>query len=79
MTSAEFDLLQALCERAGRVLSREALLDLTHGRNVGAFERSIDVLISRIRRKIEPDPREATLIKTVRAGGYVFTPEVETA
>ncbi|MGX7741262.1 response regulator [Rhodopseudomonas parapalustris] len=79
MTSAEFDLLQALCERAGRVLSREALLDLTHGRNVGAFERSIDVLISRIRRKIEPDPREATLIKTVRAGGYVFTPEVEAA
>ncbi|NEW96961.1 response regulator [Rhodopseudomonas sp. BR0G17] len=79
MTSAEFDLLQVLCERAGRVLSREALLDLTHGRNVGAFERSIDVLISRIRRKIEPDPREATLIKTVRAGGYVFTPEVETA
>jgi len=76
MTSAEFDLLQALCERAGRVLSREALLDLTHGRSAGAFERSIDVLVSRIRRKIEPDPHEATLIKTVRSGGYLFTPEV---
>ncbi|WP_022723227.1 response regulator [Rhodopseudomonas sp. B29] len=77
MTSAEFDLLQALCQRAGRVLSREALLDLTHGRNTGSFERSIDVLISRIRRKIEPDPRNATIIKTVRSGGYTFTPEVQ--
>ena len=60
------------------MLSRDALLDLTHGRNSGAFERSIDVLISRIRRKIEPDPRNATIIKTVRSGGYTFTPEVET-
>jgi two-component system, OmpR family, response regulator len=77
MTSAEFDLLQALCQRAGRVLSREALLDLTHGRSAGSFERSIDVLISRIRRKIEPDPKNATIIKTVRSGGYMFTPEVE--
>jgi two-component system, OmpR family, response regulator len=79
MTSAEFDLLQALCERAGRVLSRDALLDLTHGRATGSFERSIDVLISRIRRKIEPDPRDATMIKTVRSGGYMFTPTVEPA
>lgn len=76
MTSAEFDLLQTFCERPGRVLSREGLLDLTQGRNAGSFERSIDVLISRIRRKIEPDPREPTLIKTVRSGGYVFTPMV---
>jgi two-component system, OmpR family, response regulator len=77
MTSAEFDLLQTFCERPGRVLSRDALLDFTHGRNAGSFERSIDVLVSRIRRKIEPDPREASLIKTVRSGGYVFTPRVE--
>jgi two-component system OmpR family response regulator len=77
MTSAEFDLLRAFCERAGRVLSRESLLDLTQGRNANAFERSIDVLVSRIRRKIEPDPQEATLIKTVRSGGYVFTPMVD--
>ncbi|MGP9809932.1 response regulator [Rhodopseudomonas sp. NSM] len=78
MTSAEFDLLQAFCERPGRVLSREALLDLTHGRNAGSFERSIDVLVSRIRRKIEPDPQSVSIIKTVRSGGYMFTPAVET-
>jgi two-component system, OmpR family, response regulator len=78
LTSAEFDLLRTFCERPGRVLSRDSLLDLTHGRNAGSFERSIDVLVSRIRRKIEPDPQDATLIKTVRSGGYVFTPRVET-
>jgi two-component system OmpR family response regulator len=77
MTSAEFDLLRTFCERSGRVLSRDSLLDLTQGRNAGSFERSIDVLVSRIRRKIEPDPQDATLIKTVRSGGYVFTPTVD--
>jgi two-component system, OmpR family, response regulator len=77
MTSAEFDLLRVFCERPGRVLSRESLLDLTQGRNAGSFERSIDVLVSRIRRKIEPDPQDATMIKTVRSGGYMFTPTVE--
>ena len=77
MTSAEFDLLRTFCERPGRVLSRDSLLDLTQGRNAGSFERSIDVLVSRIRRKIEPDPQEATMIKTVRSGGYMFTPTVE--
>jgi two-component system, OmpR family, response regulator len=77
MTSAEFDLLRTFCERPGRVLSRDSLLDLTQGRSSGSFERSIDVLVSRIRRKIEPDPQEATLIKTVRSGGYMFTPMVE--
>ena len=77
MTGAEFDLLRTFCERAGRVLSRDSLLDLTQGRNAGSFERSIDVLVSRIRRKIEPDPQDATMIKTVRSGGYMFTPSVE--
>jgi len=77
VTSAEFDLLRTFCERPGRVLSRDSLLDLTQGRNTGSFERSIDVLVSRIRRKIEPDPQEATMIKTVRSGGYMFTPRVE--
>jgi two-component system OmpR family response regulator len=76
LTSAEFDLLQVLCERPGRVLSRDSLLDLTQGRVAGSFERSIDVLISRIRRKIEPDLQAPELIKTVRSGGYLFTPEV---
>ena len=78
MTSAEFDLLRTFCERPGRVLSRDSLLDLTQGRNAGSFERSIDVLVSRIRRKIEPDPQEPVMIKTVRSGGYMFTPTVET-
>jgi two-component system OmpR family response regulator len=77
MTSAEFDLLRTFCERPGRVLSRDSLLDLTQGRNAGSFERSIDVLVSRIRRKIEPDPMEPALIKTVRSGGYMFTPTVD--
>ena len=77
MTSAEFDLLRTFCERPGRVLSRDSLLDLTQGRNAGSFERSIDVLVSRIRRKIEPDPQNATMIKTVRSGGYMFTPTVD--
>ncbi|ABD90176.1 response regulator [Rhodopseudomonas palustris] len=77
LTSAEFDLLRAFCERAGRVLSREVLLDLTQGRNSGSFDRSIDVLVSRIRRKIEIDPQDAMLIKTIRSGGYMFTPVVE--
>jgi two-component system OmpR family response regulator len=78
MTSAEFDLLRTFCERPGRVLSRDSLLDLTQGRNVGSFERSIDVLVSRIRRKIEADPQDATMIKTVRSCGYMFTPTVDT-
>ena len=77
MTSAEFDLLRTFCERSGRVLSRDSLLDLTQGRSAGSFERSIDVLVSRIRRKIEPDPIEPILIKTVRSGGYLFTPTVD--
>ncbi len=77
LTGAEFDLLHVLCERANRVLSREQLLDLTQGRSAGAHERSIDVLISRLRRKIERDPHDPEYIKTVRSGGYLFTPTVE--
>jgi two-component system OmpR family response regulator len=79
MTSAEFDLLRTFCERPGRVLSRDSLLDLTQGRSTGSFERSIDVLVSRIRRKIEPNPADPTLIKTVRSGGYLFTPRTQVA
>jgi len=77
LTGAEFDLLQVLCERAGRMLSRDQLLDLTQGRSAGSLERSIDVLISRLRRKIERNPHDPELIKTVRSGGYLFTPAVE--
>jgi len=79
MTSTEFDLLLAFCRNPGRVLSREQLLDLIHGGVAAPIERSIDVHVSRIRQKIEPDPRNPTLIKTVRLGGYIFTPVVEPA
>jgi two-component system OmpR family response regulator len=76
MTSAEFDLLLAFCRNPGQILSRETLLDLTHGGMAGPIERSIDVHVSRVRQKIEPDPSEPSLIKTVRLAGYIFTPSV---
>ena len=79
LTSAEFDVLVAFCRNPGKILSREQLLELTHGGLAGPIERSIDVHVSRIRQKIEPDPRDPSLIKTVRLGGYIFTPTVETA
>ena len=79
LTGAEFCLLQVMCERAGRVLSREQLLDLTQARSAGSLGRSIDVLISRLRRKIERDLREPEIIRTVRSGGYLFAPTVEAA
>jgi two-component system OmpR family response regulator len=77
LTGAEFGLLQVLCERAGRVLSRDQLLDLTQARSTGALGRSIDVLISRLRRKIERDPHDPEIIKTVRSGGYLFAAKVD--
>ena len=76
MTSAEFDLLLAFCLHPGEVLSREQLLDLTHGGAAGPVERSVDVHVSRIRQKVEPDPGDPAYIKTIRLGGYIFTPEV---
>lgn len=77
MTSAEFDLLLAFCNNSGRVLSREELLSMTHTGLAGPIARSIDVHISRLRQKIEADPREPKMLITVRLGGYVFTPRVE--
>jgi two-component system, OmpR family, response regulator len=77
MTTAEFDVLLAFCRNPGRVLTREQLLGLTHAGLAGPVERSIDVHVSRVRQKIEPNAREPTLIKTVRLGGYLFTPKVE--
>jgi len=79
LTGGEYDLLAAIIERPGRVLSRDQLLDLTRGRNAIPFDRSIDVQISRLRRKLEPDPKEPQIIKTVRGGGYVFACEVTRA
>ena len=77
LTAGEFGLLTALVERPRRVLSRDRLLDLTRGRDAQPFDRSIDVQISRLRRKIEGDPKNPKMIKTVRSGGYIFTLPVE--
>jgi two-component system, OmpR family, response regulator len=77
LTTGEFDLLLAFAERPQRVLSRDQLLDLVRGRDAGSFDRSVDVQVSRLRRKIECDPKEPELIRTVRSGGYLFTPVVE--
>jgi two-component system OmpR family response regulator len=76
LSTAEFRLLKVFVEHPGAVLTRDQLLDLTQGRTAGPFERSIDVLISRIRQKIERDTRNPEFIRTIRSGGYLFTPEV---
>src|SRR5690349_18830096 len=72
LTSYQFALLIALAERAGRVLSRDALMDLTKGEKLEAFDRSVDVHISRIRAAIEDDPKKPRRILTLRGAGYVF-------
>jgi two-component system OmpR family response regulator len=76
LTSGEFNLLAVFCRHARKVLSRDQLLDLVHGRAANLFDRSIDIQVSRLRRKIESDPKDPLLIKTVRFGGYMFTPGV---
>ncbi len=76
LTSGEYDLLLALVNSAGRVLTREQMLDATHGVNTPAFDRSVDVAVGRIRRKVEPDPSNPSLIKTVRNCGYLFAAPV---
>lgn len=76
LTSAEFRLLTVLLERPRLVLSREQLLDLTSGRAAQAFDRAIDNQVSRLRRKIEPDPSRPTIITTVRGGGYCLATDV---
>ncbi|MGY3444823.1 MULTISPECIES: response regulator [unclassified Bradyrhizobium] len=77
LTGAEFDLLLTFCRNPGRVLSREQLIEQAFGGLIASVERSVDVHISRIRQKIEPDPKDRSMIKTVRLGGYQFTPAVE--
>jgi two-component system, OmpR family, phosphate regulon response regulator OmpR len=72
LTGHQFTLLVALAEHAGRVLSRDALMDLVKGETLEAFDRSIDVHVSRIRAAIEDDPRRPRRILTVRGAGYVF-------
>ena len=68
----EFDLLKAFVERPNRVLSRDFLLDIAHNREREAFDRSIDIRIARLRRKIERDPGKPQVVKTVRGAGYMF-------
>lgn len=73
LTAHQFEILRLLAERAGRVLSREQLLDLLKGQSLEPFDRSIDVHVSRIRAAIEDDPRKPRRLLTVRGAGYVFS------
>jgi DNA-binding response OmpR family regulator len=72
LTGYQFALLLALAEHAGRVMSRDALMDLVKGEQMDAFDRSIDVHVSRIRAAIEDDPKKPRRVITVRGAGYVF-------
>jgi two-component system, OmpR family, response regulator len=77
LTSGEFDLLTALAAQPGRVFSRESLMERTRGRGLNAFDRTIDAQIARLRKKIERDPKSPTIVKSVRAVGYVFAAKVD--
>ncbi len=72
ITSMEFDLLKAFADNPNKVLSRDQLLSLAHNRDWEPFDRSIDIRITRLRRKIEPEPKKPQIIKTVRGAGYIF-------
>nr|WP_092161782.1 response regulator transcription factor [Bosea sp. CRIB-10] len=77
LSTGEFDMLRALVEAPGKILSRDHLLDLAKNRVATGFDRVVDVQISRLRRKIEVDPEGAPMIKTIRGTGYMFMPGVE--
>lgn len=77
LTGGEFDLLMVLLTHPQRVLNRDQLLDWTRGRSAMPFDRTIDVQLSRLRRKLEDASKPASVIKTVRGGGYLFAPAVE--
>jgi len=79
LTSGEFELLGVLARCAGRVLSRDFLLEQTRGREAGPFDRTIDVQIGRLRKKLEADPEDPQIIKSVRGAGYILVPPVEAA
>lgn len=76
LTNGEYELLLVLLENANRVLNRDQLLNITHNRDAGPYDRTIDVQIGRIRKKIEVDPKEPKFIETIRGGGYQFSGEV---
>lgn len=77
LSAGEYTLLLTFLERPRRVLSRDQLLELIHHREATPFDRSIDIQVSRLRQKIEDDPKDPKFIRTVRGGGYVFHPHVE--
>lgn len=77
LSTGDYDLLLALTANPRRLLTRDQLMDMTKGRSWEAFDRSIDVALSRLRRKIETDPAQPALIKTIRNAGYMFTVPVE--
>ena len=76
LTAAEFNLLHTFVKSAQRVLTRDQLIELSGGDGAIAYDRSIDILVSRLRRKMEDDPKTPQLIQTVRSGGYQFIPEI---
>ena len=76
LSTGEYNLLLALVQRPRQVLTRDQLLDLTQGREAGPFDRAIDNQVSRLRRKIEPDPKAPEIIKTIWGGGYTLACEV---
>lgn len=76
LSNAEFRLLTVFIEHPNRILSREFLLDSARGRDMDIFDRSIDILVSRVRQKLNDDSRTPTLIKTVRGEGYLFDAKV---
>ena len=76
LTTGEFDLLKVFTEHPGRVLSRDFLLEQTRGREAGPFDRTIDVQVGRLRKKLEADADDPKIIKSVRGAGYVLVPEV---
>jgi two-component system, OmpR family, response regulator len=77
LTTAEFNLLEALAKRPQRVLSRDTIMDLLKGHDWSPFDRSIDALVSRLRKKIESDPDDPRLVKTVRGIGYILACDVK--
>lgn len=79
LTTGEFDLLAVFAHHPGRVLSRDFLLESTRGREAAPFDRTIDVLVGRLRKKLEADAEDPQLIKSVRGAGYLFVPAVESA
>lgn len=79
LTTGEFDLLSTLARHPGRVLSRDFLLEQTRGREAGPFDRTIDVQVGRLRKKLEVDAENPQIIKSVRGAGYIFIPAVRAA